>query len=112
MEEYLTVKKIKEKIKELQSKLNSVQTTYEKYKGKYIVIEEENLYMKVEDVGLDDNGEPCLLGDCVSLNLDDFYIDKNSELGLNWSWVNIKPSSREEYEKAILDLSDLLLKAL
>lgn len=110
--EHLTVEKMKKTIKELQNKLVSTQALYDKYKGEYIVVEQEELYMKVKDVGLDDNGEPCLLGDCVCLNLDDFYIDKDSELGLKWSWVDVKISSKEEYEKAVCNLADKLIKSL
>lgn len=109
---HLTVRRMKEKIKELQDSLNVTQSLCNEYKGKYIVVEEEDLYMRVEDIGIDDNGEPYLLGDCVSLNVDDFYIDKDSELGLNWSWVKIKISSKEEYEKAVCKLADKLIKFL
>lgn len=110
--EQLTVEKMKEKIKELQGKLNNLQYLYDKYKGEYIVIEKENLYMKVRDIGLDDDGEPCLFGDCICLNTRDFYIDINSELGLNWGWVDIKMSSKEEFEKAVDGLANRLKETL
>lgn len=108
----LTVEKMKKMIKDLQDQVHRTQTLNEKYKGKYILIEKENLYMKVKEVGLNEDGETCLFGDCVCLNTKDFYIDINTELGLDWGWVDISMSSKEDFEKAVDALADRLKKVL
>lgn len=96
-----TIEAIEKQIKELQKQLETAKKATTSFEGQYVVDREEELYMKVEKVKIDEDGDTCLFGNCVSLNKDDLYISKNDEIILGWKWVNIELSSKQEYEEAV-----------
>lgn len=96
-----TVEALEKQIKQLQKQLQSAKKATTSYEGQYVVDRKENLYMKVEKVVIDEDGDTCLIGNSVSLNEDEFYMSKCDEINLDWTWVNIEICTREEYEEAV-----------
>lgn len=96
-----TVEVLEKQIKQLQKQLEKAKKAHLNYEGQYVVDRKQKLYMKVEKIKVDEYGHACLVGNCVCLNEDDFYISKDDEISLGWGWVNIELSSQEEYEEAI-----------
>ena len=96
-----TIEVIEKQIKELQKQLETAKKATTSFEGQYVVDREEELYMKVEKVKIDEDGDTYLIGDCVCLNEDDFYVTKDDEINLDWKWIKIELSSKEEYEEAV-----------
>ena len=96
-----TVEVLEKQIKQLQKQLEKAKKAHLNYEGQYIVDRQEELYMKVKKVKVDEDGDTYLIGDCVCLNEDDFYVTKDDEINLDWKWIKIELSSKEEYEEAV-----------
>lgn len=96
-----TVEALEKQIKQLQKQLQSAKKATTSYEGKYVVDREEELYMKVEKVVVDEEGDTYLIGNSVSLNKNEFYMSESDEINLEWTWANIEPSTKEEYEEAV-----------